>query len=90
MTDYRDFNRPGYVENDPIRTGRSGGGTGVLIALGVLALLAILLFAFAGSGTNSTSSGDNTTSGAMAPQTDTTKAPVTQPATPVAPAQPVQ
>lgn len=86
MTDYRDFDRPGYLDTDPAYTGRPGGSTGILVALGIIALLAIALFAFAGSGTT-TATSDGVAP--IAPTTQTAPADNPAPAVPV-PAEPAQ
>ncbi|GIL00823.1 MAG: hypothetical protein BroJett030_07220 [Alphaproteobacteria bacterium] len=49
MTDYRDFQSGGYdrLHHDRFGADRQGGGTGVLIALAVVALLLIGFFVLA-------------------------------------------
>lgn len=56
MTDYQDYTRPGntgatpYPAADPMRVPRSTGSTGILVALGIILIGAIVLFAFSGAG----------------------------------------
>lgn len=63
MTDFRDTHRTAYGQTDPNRfndlyASRTGGSTGILIAIGVVALLIVAALLFGGGEPTTTVSSD--------------------------------
>lgn len=91
MTDFHDYNRPGYTgatgypNTDPAYGYRSGSSTGIIVALAVIAVLAIVLFAFAGSGTDTSTTGVQTAPNATVQPVAPANEPAAQPAVPATP-----
>ena len=97
MTYYRDYNAPPFAEKEPVISPRTSGANTFVVGLGIVALLAIAVFAFATVGDNTTAREDPTITIAPqsapvgeatpAPQSDTSMAPAEE-STPAVPAQP--
>ncbi len=91
MTDYQDYNRPGYTgatpypSADPMRVPRSTGSTGIIVALGLILIGAIALFAFSGGGDDAQTVRDSSVQSAP---TATVPSPAGQAEQPAAPAIP--
>ncbi len=96
MTYYRDYNAPNFAEKEPAISPRTSGANTFAVGLGIVALLAIAVFAFATVGNDTTAREDPTIT--ITPQTapagETTPAPQSDnrmaPAEEGSPAIPVQ